>query len=134
MPLLQIKYWFSAVSQWLIPGFLRKKQDSIELRRSQTYSEWVAKATAIDHRNGAAAWKMRYEAAEYDYELVHERLQELRDCRKLDDWAKSAYLVRSTLDRNLGLMGSAELFQKCHIGTKVGGQHDRIGSVLQACP
>jgi len=36
MPLLQIKYWFSAVSQWLIPGFLRKKQDSIELRRSQT--------------------------------------------------------------------------------------------------
>lgn len=115
-----------------MPGFLRTKQDSIELRRSQTYSEWVAKATAIDHRNDAAAWKMRYEATEYDYELVHERLQELRDCRKLEDWAKSAYLLRSTLDRNLGLMGSAELFQKCHIGTKVGGRHIRIGNLLEA--
>lgn len=101
-----------------MPGFFAKREFHRKIIEAQSYAEWKTWAVKLDEENGAQAWKMQYDCNEYDYRLVHERLEDLRRARKNDNWKHSAYLVRSTLDRNLGGMSLPALFEKSLLGTK----------------
>jgi hypothetical protein len=54
----------------------------------------------------------------YDYALVRDHLDRLYRARKLDDRQQMAWLLRSTLHRDLGGMGSSKLFSKTYFGTR----------------
>ncbi|EDQ91814.1 uncharacterized protein MONBRDRAFT_31257 [Monosiga brevicollis MX1] len=61
---------------------------------------------------------MSYECELYDYQLVRDSLEQLYKARKADDKAQMAWLLRSTLHRDLGGMGNPRLFERCYLGTK----------------
>eukprot|EP00040_Diaphanoeca_grandis_P022299 m.119513 g.119513 ORF g.119513 m.119513 type:complete len:579 (+) comp28742_c0_seq1:691-2427(+) len=113
-----LRYLSKTIFGFFLPDYFMKQSDRRQLRNALTYEEWHNKATESDIKAGAQNWKMKFESEDYDYVLAHERLQELQEARKNQNWSRSAYLLRSTLDRNLADMSSPKLFQQCHIGTK----------------
>eukprot|EP00041_Stephanoeca_diplocostata_P030079 m.900901 g.900901 ORF g.900901 m.900901 type:complete len:597 (-) comp23686_c1_seq7:491-2281(-) len=113
-----IRYYCVWIREFFLPGYSAKRTFSRNIIAAKSYTEWKTWAGKLDDENGAQAWKMQYESTEYDYRLVHERLEDLRRARKNDNWTHSAYILRSTLDRNLGGMRSPALFEKSLLGTK----------------
>lgn len=67
---------------------------------------------------GNNAWKDDDISLEYDAALVAARLQELDDARLDCDVKRMLFLLRTTLVRDLGNMGSLRLYKHSHIGTK----------------
>lgn len=86
--------------------------------QAESYDEWRAAATDLDILEGNNAWKEEHESPEYNAGLIAARLQELDDARLSCDVQKMLFLIRTTLTRNLGDMGSLRLYKHSHIGTK----------------
>lgn len=86
--------------------------------QAETYNEWKAAATELDILEGNNAWKDEDESSEYDAALVAARLHELDDARLSCDVKRMLFLIRTTLTRDLGDMGSLRLYKHSHIGTK----------------
>eukprot|EP00038_Savillea_parva_P030498 m.78131 g.78131 ORF g.78131 m.78131 type:complete len:622 (+) comp9198_c0_seq1:346-2211(+) len=110
-------YWVGWLGRWLLPQWVVRAADNRALFAAATYQEWRIKAAEIDRKNQTRQWKMQFESDDYDYVLIHERLKELQKARHRNDWARSAFMLRS-LDRNLGGIGSPKLFEPCILGTK----------------
>ncbi|PSK34250.1 hypothetical protein B9Z65_8576 [Elsinoe australis] len=90
-----------------------------KLDQAQNYSEWLSVATELDALEGHDAWKLEEECAEYDVDLVMDRLREMDDIRISREQKKIMMLVRTGLTRNLGGMGSLLLYKHSRVGTKV---------------
>ncbi|KAJ3350417.1 hypothetical protein HDU91_006250 [Kappamyces sp. JEL0680] len=63
-------------------------------------------------------WKNLEVSRDYDYELLKDRLQILRDLRKKGDVSAMIFNLRTSLSRNLGDMGNPFLYENTHVGTK----------------
>ena len=49
---------------------------------------------------------------------MRDQLEDLRQAREEQDQSRCAFLLRSTLQRDLGGMGNPRLYEKCRTGTK----------------
>eukprot|EP00050_Salpingoeca_kvevrii_P017817 m.68530 g.68530 ORF g.68530 m.68530 type:complete len:538 (+) comp7749_c0_seq1:125-1738(+) len=102
----------------LEPSFVRRSNLVAQLNAAASYREYHQIALELDQLDGNEAWKMRFESTLYDYHLVHSRYQELREARQEDNVAKTAFLLRSTLLRNLGGIANNALYKNTWMGTK----------------
>ena len=89
-----------------------------QLEHARDYDEWREAAQQLDRIGGNLTWKMGFESTLYDYMLLRDHLDAFYRARKRDDRRRMAWLLRTTLQRNLAGMGNPRLFEKCYDGTK----------------
>jgi hypothetical protein len=85
---------------------------------ASNYHAWESASKELDRLEGREAWKHRDASPEYDWELVQDRLRQLREAREATDLAASVFLLRTSLGRNLGDMGSKMNYGHTYYGTK----------------
>lgn len=86
--------------------------------QARSYDEWQEWACELDHLEDHNSWKQKLECLEYDSHLVHERLKQLEDARINCDVSRMLFLIRTSLNRDLGGMSNASLYRHSHFGTK----------------
>ncbi len=68
------------------------------------------KVALFPPNSGRDEWKNHELSHDYDYELLKDRLQTLRDMRKKGDISAMIFNLRTTLSRNLGDMGNEKVY------------------------
>ncbi|SCV06203.1 LANO_0H24366g1_1 [Lachancea nothofagi CBS 11611] len=89
-----------------------------EKQHATSYEEWLAAALSLDELTRTNEWKVRNETALYDYKLIENHTENMRQARLNRDYAQLLYLIRTTWIRNLGNMGNVNLYRHSHVGTK----------------
>eukprot|EP00842_Homolaphlyctis_polyrhiza_P005765 jgi/Hompol1/618/HPOL_005364-RA len=82
------------------------------------YEQWAAAGYMLDRCEGNDKWKNTEQSPHYDYSLIRDRLETLRNIRKTGDAATMMFALRTSLCRNLGDMGNPKLYGHTHVGTK----------------
>lgn len=95
------------------------KQLDKALQQAGSYAEWKEIAQEHDRLSGADAWKHIDRSALYDYELIRNRLAQLRQARERGDAATLVFHLHEGLHGNLGNISHAGLYQHARFGTKV---------------
>ena len=95
---------------------LRRCEDAIAL--ATDYATWREAALEHDRLSGAAEWKEQDESADYDYQMIRARLNELRNLRRQRDVAKLVFCLHEGLHGNLGNIANPVLYGHSRIGTK----------------
>lgn len=90
----------------------------LQLDKAVSYEEWVETASHLDELEGNDKWKMDPKSADYDYDMIEKRLDQLRRARETNDIDSMIFLLRTSLSRNLGYMGNPRLYGKTRVGTK----------------
>lgn len=67
---------------------------------------------------GKQQWKDNPESPYYDFELIGNRINQLRRARETGDIASVLFLLRTSLNRNIGECGDPLLYGKTRVGTK----------------
>ncbi|KAG6066126.1 hypothetical protein E4U32_006500 [Claviceps aff. humidiphila group G2b] len=97
----------------------QKTEESLgEMKSAETYQQWSAAASELDHLDGNDRWKYDTEDGEYDFLLIQERLNALDEARASGDVRATMHLVRTELSRGLGGMDNVDLYRHSYIGTK----------------
>lgn len=113
-----VPHWIETGIDSISPVFVREQGLLRQLHAAENYEEWRSVALELDRLHGHHRWKMGFECELYNYNLIRDNLDALYKARKKDDRRQMAFLLRSTLHRDVGGMGNPELFRKCYIGTK----------------
>jgi TAG lipase/steryl ester hydrolase/phospholipase A2/LPA acyltransferase len=88
------------------------------LDSAESYEEWQTAAINLDKLLGYESWKQEPNTDIYDFELIKLRTEQLKECRVSGDLEQLLFLVRTTLERNLGNMGDPRLYAVSYTGTK----------------
>ncbi|KAL1919537.1 uncharacterized protein VTP21DRAFT_2230 [Calcarisporiella thermophila] len=88
------------------------------MESATTYKEWAEAAMKLDELQGLNQWKLDPVSPDYDYELIQNRLSQLRKAREKGDLGSMMFAIRTSLTRKLGDMGNPSLYEHAHIGTK----------------
>jgi TAG lipase/steryl ester hydrolase/phospholipase A2/LPA acyltransferase len=101
----------------------RKKEENrqiltLRMKNAETMEKWQDAAKELDVLEDNESWKQDFTSSEFDAELIEARLKQLDDARINCDIKAMMSLVRTALSRNLGDMGSVQLYKHSHIGTK----------------
>ena len=86
--------------------------------KAMNYEDWQTAAAELDDLEGNNGWKAIFDSPDYDAALVEARLNQLDEARISCDVGRMLFLIRTSLTRNLGDMGSIKLYKHTHIGTK----------------
>ena len=95
---------------------IRKLQN--QLGAAQSYNEWKSIAEELDELTLRNVWKNNIASDIYNYELLSDRLAELKACRERQDTKALARALREGLHHDLGNMGDIRLYQQSYFGTK----------------
>jgi len=79
------------------------------LAAATNYEQWFEAATILDRLQGKDKWKNDPRSPHYDYELLQERLSQLASARESGDLGLMIFLLRTSLSRNLGNVGRAQV-------------------------
>lgn len=90
----------------------------VQQKKATTYRKWHEISLKLDDILGHNTWKLDPQSNLYDYYLVYNNLEEMRNARLAKDYKLLLYLVRTKWIRNLGNMGDADLYRHSHVGTK----------------
>jgi NTE family protein len=82
------------------------------------FPTWRTHAVDLDAQAGMDVWKSDPTSPHYQYQLIQQRLINLRQWRKGGDWAQLIFSLREGLHRNLGNLANPELYKHTHVGTK----------------
>jgi len=85
---------------------------------ASNYDEWRDAARTLDSLEGADEWKAQDESTDYSWQLIRERLTELRQLRKQNDVARLVFWLHEGLHGNMGAMANPRLYSQCRVGTK----------------
>lgn len=88
------------------------------LAEAQHYEAWKAAALELDYLQGNVEWKERFVSDLYNYELIYDRLRQLRECHHRQDYRTLQRALREGLHHDLGNMGNPRLYQHSYVGTK----------------
>lgn len=106
----------------LIPSIDEKTAQINELLDRKTsassYSEWYEIANKLDELMDHEQWKQEPESNLYDYELLRNSLEEMKQARLLKNYKLLLYLIRTKWVRNMGNMGDISLYKHSFVGTK----------------
>ncbi len=95
---------------------LRQLEEAI--RHAETYEQWREASLEHDRLSGADEWKEIDRSPHYDYELIRNRLAQIRQARQRNDVNKLVFHLHEGLHGNLGNISNPRLYQYCRIGTK----------------
>lgn len=88
------------------------------LAEAPNYEVWKAAALELDFLEGHTEWKEDFASDLYHYELIYDRLSNLRNYRQQNDFERLKRALREGLHHDLGNMGSTALYTRSHVGTK----------------
>ncbi|MDK8464314.1 DUF3336 domain-containing protein [Marinobacter sp. SS13-12] len=88
------------------------------LAEAPNYEVWKAAALELDFLEGNAEWKEDFASDLYHYELIYDRLSNLRSYRQQNDFERLKRALREGLHHDLGNMGNTALYTRSHVGTK----------------
>lgn len=97
----------------LIERYLRKKKLAL------SYEEWKYASLKLDELTNTNKWKETTESSLYDYKLIKNVTERMRELRLQNDYSNLLYLLRINWIRNLGNMGNVNLYRHSHVGTKL---------------
>ncbi|WP_111656204.1 DUF3336 domain-containing protein [Isoalcanivorax indicus] len=95
---------------------LRQLERAIE--HAATYQEWHEASAEHDRRSGADDWKDIDRSRHYDYELIRNRLAQIRQARERGDVNKLVFHLHEGLHGNLGNISNPQLYRYTRTGTK----------------
>ena len=88
------------------------------LQKARSYEEWSEAAAILDELEGAEQWKRNDFDIEYNADTVRSRLHDIEAALLDCDRERLTFLIRTALTRDVGGLGSVNLYKHCHIGTK----------------
>jgi len=88
------------------------------LRHATTYAEWEDAARAWEAATGVARWREDESSAHYHADLIRQQLATLRGLRREGRVPELLDHLHESLHRNLGDVGSPELYERSLLGTK----------------
>ena len=103
--------------QFMKSSGIRKLYKNLD--KANDYHAWNSAATELDLQQGMYLWKSDPDSTHYQHELIRERLFNLRNWRKSNNWAQLIFSLREGLHRNLGNLSNPELYKHAHVGTKL---------------
>ncbi|PKM22850.1 MAG: DUF3336 domain-containing protein [Gammaproteobacteria bacterium HGW-Gammaproteobacteria-14] len=95
---------------------LRQLEKAID--HASSYEEWREASTEHDRLSGAAQWQELDRSPFYDYELIRNRLAQIRQARERNDVNKLVFHLHEGLHGNLGNISNAALYSHAKVGTK----------------
>ena len=97
----------------LIKGKLRRDQ-----AHATDYQTWYEVTRELESQDGASEWRDTDASAQYDYELVSNRLNKVRKLRRDTALAELMHHLRQNLHWNSGNIGNPALYERSRLGTK----------------
>ncbi len=88
------------------------------LGEAPNYEVWKAAALELDVLEGNADWKEDFTSDLYHYELIYDRLSNLKQYRQQNDFERLKRALREGLHHDLGNMGNPALYTRSRVGTK----------------
>ena len=88
------------------------------LATAPNYEIWKAAALELDYLEGNVEWKEDFASDLYHYELVYDRLSNLRQYHQQSDFERLRRALREGLHHDLGNMGNPALYTRSRVGTK----------------
>jgi len=88
------------------------------LATAPNYEVWKAAALELDYLEGNVEWKEDFASDLYHYELIYDRLSNLRQYHQQSDFERLRRALREGLHHDLGNMGNAALYSCSRVGTK----------------
>ena len=95
---------------------LRQLEQVIE--HAGSYQEWYEASAEHDRLSGVEEWKDIDRSPWYDYELIRNRLAQIRQTRERNDVNKLVFHLHEGLHGNLGNISNPRLYQHSRVGTK----------------
>ncbi len=89
-----------------------------QMDQATDYASWRARAAELDELEHLDEWKNNPNSKFYQYKLIQQRLINLKNWRKTNDWPELIFSLREGLHRNLGNLANPELYKHTHVGTK----------------
>lgn len=89
-----------------------------QLAQANSYQQWQEIAEELDTLEHNNVWKNNIASDVYNYELLSDRLKELKSHRQNKDTRALARALREGLHHDLGNMGDIRLYQQSYFGTK----------------
>lgn len=87
-------------------------------KAATNYRTWCSICLKLDALLNNNAWKLDAKLDLYDFELVRQNYDQLKQARLNKDYKLLLYLVRTTWIRNVGNMGNVNLYRHSYVGTK----------------
>ena len=88
------------------------------LANAPNYEVWKAAALELDFLEGNTEWKEAFASDLYHYELIYDRLSNLKQYRQQNDVERLKRALREGLHHDLGNMGNSALYTRSRVGTK----------------
>jgi TAG lipase/steryl ester hydrolase/phospholipase A2/LPA acyltransferase len=88
------------------------------LAEAPNYEVWKAAALELDFLEGNAEWKEDFASDLYHYEVIYDRLSNLKQYRQQNDVERLKRALREGLHHDLGNMGNPALYTRSRVGTK----------------
>ncbi|KAF9380529.1 hypothetical protein CPB97_008280 [Podila verticillata] len=112
------RYWSKKIYDSLLRSRDPQAYYTHLLAAATNYEQWSEAAVILDRLQGKDKWKNDPRSTHYDYELLQERLSQLASARESGDLGLMIFLLRTSLSRNLGNVGRAQLYENTIVGTK----------------
>ncbi|KAG0379888.1 hypothetical protein BGX24_011211 [Mortierella sp. AD032] len=112
------KHWSKKIYESLLNSHDPRAYYTHLLSAATNYEQWSEAAIILDRLQGKDKWKNDPRSPHYDYEMLQERLSQLKTARGSGDLGEMIYLLRTSLSRNLGNVGRPQLYANTIIGTK----------------
>jgi len=88
------------------------------LAEASNYETWKAAALELDYLENRVDWKEALVSDLYNYELIYDRLSQVRQYRQQGDYGQLRRALREGLHHDLGNMGNPRLYGFSRVGTK----------------
>jgi NTE family protein len=88
------------------------------LAEAPNYEVWKAAALELDFLEGNVEWKEEFASDLYHYELIYDRLSNLKQYRQQNDFERLKRALREGLHHDLGNIANPALYTRSHVGTK----------------
>lgn len=103
--------------------YLHTRKDRLKehvklLKNVESYNEFKAVVSEIDRLTNMDLWRQNFVLRHYDYILINDRMELLREARLNEDAPLIMSLLRSGLIRNFGGIAQKRLYTKSYLGTK----------------
>ncbi|KNC97622.1 uncharacterized protein SPPG_07090 [Spizellomyces punctatus DAOM BR117] len=110
-------YWSEEIYGFLLRRDLRAYYQHL-MEVATNYEQWAAAGGMLDKLTGKDKWKNDPVSPDYDYELLQDRLAQLKKARESGNMSSMMFMLRTSLSRNLGDAGNPRLYGITHVGTK----------------
>lgn len=111
----------------------------IKRQLTNSFQDWYNIALQLDILTNKQQWKAKLSSTLYDYNLINNITQSLKNLRLDGNFDELIYMIRTNWVRNLGNMGNVNLYRHSYIGTKhnidnyLQESRDCIDFLLQNC-